>query len=271
MPEYSVTTPNFSYILQVSEKHTPFHTIEFLVGDAHSPCLSASIFLPGIDERFADIVEIATLHKIDALERCALEWNETKSFGTELLYSFLHILSANFSHIHTIKLSDASYIPCNRGENDTLDLLTYSIALYGKSWYEQKAGTYLSIPKIQTQYEKDIQHYMNPLTKTNTPFNDVFGKILSNTYAREFVGNDIPLYESLYNQSSTFSEFFQKLSKRVPVKDKCTFFKGWLESFLGERVHVGRNWLIDLQSNEILQNIHAKPMVKIIDLHIQRS
>lgn len=253
MPNYTVKTPNFSYILHVTEKKSPFHTIEFLVGEKDKPCLDASIFLPGIDERLKDVTQIATLHKIDALEQCALQWDEEKSFGTELLYSFIDILSSNFPHVKTIKLSDASYIPCNR-RDDTLDLLSYSIALYGKSWYELKAGAYLPLAKYRTIYAKDVKNYIDPSTKAKTPFTDIFGQMIGNTFAREYMGHDISTYETMYEKANTFPEFFQNLSKKIPKRSRCKFFKGWLEFFMNGRVYIGRDWYIDIRNNDVLKN-----------------
>lgn len=252
MPNYTVKTPNFSYILSVTEKKSPFHTIEFVVGEKSKPCLEASIFLPDIDEQFKDLAEIATLQKIDALEQCALKWDEEKSFGTELLYSFIEILSSNYPHVKTIKLSDASYIPCNR-RDDTLDLLTYSIALYGKTWYELKAGAYLPFATHRTMYEKEVQKYIDPLTKTKTPFTDIFGQMIGNTFTRDYMGNDFSTYETMYTNAHTFPEFFLRLSKKIPKKLRCKFFKGWLEFFINGYVHIGRDWYIDIQNNEILK------------------
>jgi hypothetical protein len=80
--EYKVKTPNFSYILQVKESISPFHTKEFIVGDHSKPCLEASLFLPDNDYRVQSIVHICTLHKIDAIEQCALDFDKDKSFGT---------------------------------------------------------------------------------------------------------------------------------------------------------------------------------------------
>jgi len=262
MTKYTVNTPHYSYILNVLEKKTPFHTLEFLVGDSKNPCLTASLFLPDIDERFIDLIDTCTLHTIDALEECAIKWDEKESFGTELLYSFISIISANFTHVTKIKLTDASYIPCKPHKTDTLDLLSYSIALYGKTWYEQKAGAYLYLEKHQTQYEKDIKEYIKSSTKSKIPFLDIYKRMIVNTYTREF--QDVKKYETIYDASETFLDFFKKLSKLVPVKDKCKFFKDWLETFIAEYIHVNREWIIPLKSNKTLESVinstHAKPM-----------
>lgn len=256
--DYHVKTPHFSYILHVKESTSPFHTKEFIVGsDRHKPCLEASLFFPDNDDRVKSIIHICTLHKIDALEQCALELNKENSFGTELLYSFINIIKVNFPHITIIKLSDASYIPCNREHDDTLDLLTYSIALYGKTWYEMKADAYLPSEKQRKLYKENIESFSDPDTKSKIPFSEILGHMLSSTFVRDYISGDIDTYESLYSQTNTLPEFFLALSKKIPKELKCKFFKGWLEYFIGLHVFIGRDWLIDIKSNSILSNINV--------------
>jgi hypothetical protein len=263
---YHVKTPNFSYILHVKEKTSPFHTIEFTVGESQKPCLDASLFLPDNDSRVQSIINTCTLHKIDAIEQCALEYDQDKSFGTELLYSFINIVTVNFPHINTIKLSDASYIPCNRDDGDTLDLLTYSIALYGQTWYEIKAGARLPPGKLRDLYESNIKTFIDPKTKSNISFSELLSHMLSTSIGREVIGNDILAYEIIYEEKKTLPDFFTALSKKIPKHMKCKFFKGWLEYFIGLHVYVGRDWLIDIRENSVLQNLNvinvskSKPM-----------
>jgi hypothetical protein len=261
MFNYHVKTPNFSYTLQVKEKHSPFHTIEFLVGTNDQPCLEASLFLLDNDDALKSILNICTLHKIDAIEKCALEFKEDKSFGTELLYSFINIIKSNFPHITIIKLSDASYIPCNR-KDDTLDLLTYSIAIHGKTWYELKSGAYLPTVQQNELYKNTVSKFTDPKTKLNIPFNEILSHMVSTGFTREYIGDDIQMYEYLYNSANTLPEFFSMLSKKIPKTLRCKFFKGWLEYFVGLHVFIGRDWLIDIKNNTLLNALGVLNVTK---------
>jgi hypothetical protein len=256
MQSYTVKTPNFTYVLHVDERDAPIHKIDFRVGDPHQPCLEGSLLHPNVDERLRHLVHIASLHKIDALEQCALEYASDKSFGTELLYSFLNILRVNFPHIREVRFADSSYIPCNRETHDNLDLLTYSIALYGKTWYEMRANARLSKKEYQTKYEAEIANYISPSTKASIPFSHILGDIaLGNFFAHDYITRDIQIYENMYNNSDTFPDFFKTLSNAIPREQRCAFFKGWLEYFIGSYVAISRDWIIDIDANPILKNV----------------
>lgn len=263
---YTVKTPHFIYTLRVEEQLEPFHALKFFVGSLEKPCLEASLYLKDIDPRFADVVHICTLYKIDALQECAIESSDEHSFGTELLYSFLSIIRTNFSHITEMRLTDASYLPCNRTTCDTLDMLTYSIALYGKTWYELKTNAHIRGYPQHNMYYDSVKTYMSPATKFDIPFSQLLKHIMiHNPDTSTKFHNNLSEYETMYNTSATFPEFFRKLSKTVPKDQKCKFFKAWLESFIEKHVHrIVREWTIDLHDNDILKNVlnvsKAKPM-----------
>lgn len=254
---YTVKTPHYKYTLNVTKKESTNNTsMNFFIGDnSNKTCLKASLFLPeDIDERLKNVSHICALHKIDALEECALDFDNDHSFGIELLYSFISILKSNFKHITQLHLADMSYIPCNRAENDTLDLLTYSIALYGASWYEQKAGAYILHEKYRKEYRDDIKNYILPSTKVSLDYNTLYTLISKNKEALEFINGNPELYETMYANSKTFPEFFRKMSNTIPKADKCKIFKDWLEGFIETYVTIHRDWCIDI-NNTVLNNV----------------
>ena len=251
MPEYSIQTPNFSYVLQVVEKRAPFHTLDFTIAEKGILTFSASLFLPDIDEQFKSLASIVTFHTTDIFEECALD--DTKQYGKEVLYSFLHLMKTNYPHIHLAQVSDSSHIP--KKGSKSFDLLTYRIAMYGKTWYEEVAGAYLAVPDNQQIYSKDVQTFMSPFTKRYTSFVDIYRHMIHNPHM------SIEM-ESLYDASETFSEFFQKIAQQFP--DTVNIFQYWLDSFVRERVYVLRNWTIDIQYNDYLtEQLLAYPTVKM--------
>jgi hypothetical protein len=264
-PPYIVKTPHFSYILNMEQKHSTLNPILFRVGDEKFPCLEATVFMPGGDERLADLVDEAILSKIDAIEQCALEYDDEHSFGTELLFSFINLLKSSYKHVKRLRLHDASYIPCNRSSGETLDLLTYSIATQGKTWYEMKAGAYPD-PNVKSSktYNDEITNFISPEFKHSIPFIKLYSHIAGNNYAKNIIDDSFASYESMYNFANTFPDFFRSLSKAVPKQEKCKFFKGWLEYFVADYVTYPRDWIIDIDNNPTLGNVlntsHARPM-----------
>jgi hypothetical protein len=230
----------------------PDHKRKFYIGDDTGLCLEASVFMPGVNPMYEP--HICILHKIDALEECAIKDSGEKnaSLGTEVLYAFISILRSNYPHVNKIKLTDTSYIPCNRRNGDTLDLLTYNIALYGQTWYEMKAGAYLPSATKRATYEKDIGVYMK-LTTNNYSFDTLYRAInRHNQYAAHKIYQNIETYRAMYTDSKTVPEFLGKLKNTIDPSDKCKFFKGWLEAWLNDFVHIERNWTINIDENPIL-------------------
>jgi hypothetical protein len=246
--------------LNIRETKEPYHTLTFSVGSKENPCLDASIFMPGIDDRLAHLVEIATIHKIKALEECTIHYDSEKSFGTELLYSFINVLKANYPHVKKINLFDASEIIC--GHKDTLDLISYSIAKHGKTWYELKVGAY---PRDDVEkYKVSVAKFVSPEFKKTVPYEDLFISLLGNKYAEDIMKRSITTYKIMYENANTFPEFFKALNKTVPKEDKCKFFKDWLNEFVGKHVSFMRDWIIDIENNPVLGNVlnisQARPM-----------
>jgi hypothetical protein len=91
-------------------------------------------------------LSIANLNKIKDMKECILKDHDSvaASFSKELLFDVMTVIRNNYDHIHHISLTDSSYIPC--AVDDTLDLLYYSVGLYGKTWYELNFNAYF-IPR----------------------------------------------------------------------------------------------------------------------------
>jgi hypothetical protein len=259
MLPYIVKTPNFKYALTIQEILTPIHKLKFFVGNERTPCLEASVFMEDVDERFQHLVSEAAFHTIDALKECALENPETDvpSFGVELLYSFINMLKANHPYVKTLTLQDYSYIPCNREDGNTLDLLTYNIALYGKTWYELKAGATLESQIHQAQYEDEIKKYQRLTPHTDMPFDTFIVNITrKNDYAISKLYPALTSLKEKYNDSKSYPDFFKYLNETYVTKqDTCKFYKDWLEEFIDSKVVVRRSWKINIETNSVLGDV----------------
>ena len=244
-------------ITESSDSAFTSYTFEVESGDETKPCLKLYVRIPAADdERMRNVSTIASLLNVEALLECLLDdinenYMRTYHFGDELLATVNYILKRFFPHVKSVELYDASYLPCNRTFNDVLDLLTYSIAIYGKTWYETKLGAYSKNPRIRELYKQQIAKYVSERFKSSINVDDFLFRITasSNTFAREKLNTYRSQIESMYTDAPTFPAFFQSLrdSDIVPRAEKCKFFKGWLETFIGECVpNIDRNWQYDL-------------------------
>ena len=203
------------------------------------------------------------MNKIKNMKECILEDKTNSqqhsshsyhsSFSKEMLDAVIVEIKRSFPFIHHIKLRDSSYIPCD-GDADTLDLLFYNIALYKKTWYEQTFNAYFVPRDSFIQYKCAIENYATTETKSAFSWIEFYNTALgaSNHFAQQQFRNNMEKYEEMYNNSKTFPVFFVELSKIIPKKDKCKFFKDWLESFLQDKMKIQniRVWYIDLYTVE---------------------
>jgi len=189
------------------------------------------------------------------MKECILEKKEgTKSsFAEEMLDGVMVEIRKSFKHLHHIKLQDSSYIPCD-GEKETLDLLFYNIALYKKSWYEEKFHAYFTPRDTFIQYRCAIEKYASSKTKSSISWVEFYTNVIgsANYFTHQVLQNDMERYESMYNSVNTFPDFFIAISKTMDKKDKCKFFKDWLEAFLQGTMNIPnkRIWYIDLYTVE---------------------
>jgi hypothetical protein len=248
-------TPHYSFQMEIiKNNNSVYNSYYFIVGDKQSPCLEGSIILENTtnNERFKKQENTASLYKIDALIECSLEDTSTEyqnkySFGRELLDTIIFFINSQFPQIKTIKLTDMSFIPCNRKQNDILDLLTYSIALYGQTWYEKNANAYMLSNEKYEKYRNEVEIYMDIKTKTDMTFEYLYNTVLyKNHYTKEIITKKYDQYKSLFEESNTFPEFFSKINKTIKYENKCRFFKSWLYDFIASQITIDREWYIDL-------------------------
>jgi hypothetical protein len=247
-------TPHYSFQMTLTETDGNFHTFNFIVGNPLKPCLEGIVTLENKlkNNRFKNYENNAKLIKLDALEECSLEdittdYMDKHSFGKEMLDSIVFFINSQFPSIKTISLDDKSYIPCNRESGDTLDLLSYSIALYKKTWYEERLDAYMLPKENYETYRKQVDAYASKETKEKYLFEDFYYLLQShNRFATEVIENNVETYRGIYEKSETFPDFFKEISKGIQKKDKCRFFKDWLYSFISSKIRIDRTWYFDL-------------------------
>ena len=247
------TTAHYKFEMTITESKTILHDFYFIVGDKTKPCLEGNITLKNIsnNSRYDDFENTARLEKINALQICSLDditdnYMVQYSFGKELIEALIYFINSQFPTINTVSLSDYSYIPCIKDDPDTLDLLAYSIALHKKTWYEQQINAYI-LPKTKyEEYRKQVELYASKETKDNISFLKIYKHIKENSFANSIIKGNEEEYETIYNNAANLPEFFKELSKKIKREEKCRFFKGWLETFIGSMITIERRWYFDL-------------------------
>jgi hypothetical protein len=250
-----IKTPHYNFNLEYFSQDKG----HLFVGDVKNPCLSITFNLPDIrllNSRFENMdISIGSINKIKNIKECVLETSEestnSNSFPKEMLSAVIKEIKKSFPHIKHLQLQDTSYIPCD-GDSDTLDLLVYSVALYKKTWYEKEFNAYFVPRDAFIDYKCKIEKYASRETKSKYSWNEFYTIInLKLSYYANTIFNEKALeYESIYESTKTFPEFFINISKTIPKSDKCKFFKDWLEYFLEYKMDLQfkRQWYIDLYS-----------------------
>lgn len=253
----NVKTNHYEFPMTFKELHMP-HMFRFRVGEEMHPCLEFNVMMPDVPEYFQKDIYTVFLGKVDTLESCISneitnEYMEKHSLGKELIGVVIKTIKKHFKYVKNIELKDASYIPCNRAHNESLDLLTYSIALYGETWYEKTFG---ARPAYDYEdYRAKVTKYMSAEFKKTIGFKELLVIIIktSNDYTRELIYGDFEYYEDLYNKTDTLPNFFRQLGKQVDKKDKCKLFKSWLEYFIKDKIfngrHIDQKWVISIHHN----------------------
>jgi len=235
-----VQTPHYNFEMKMTKKEELFYY--FSVGDDKMPSLEGSILLD-------DTVDLTT---IDALQDSSVEdinkgYLNTHTFGKEVLDAVIFLINSQFPSIKTIILNDRSYIPYRNNTADILDLLTYSIGLYKKTWYEEKLNAYILPKEMHEEYRRQVEEYASKDTKDKLPFFHIYHIIrMNNVFARDIIWSSMEIYEKMYEESESLPEFFQKLSNTIKVEEKCKFFKGWLPQLIHSKITLTREWHFDI-------------------------
>jgi hypothetical protein len=254
----NVQSRHYEYVMSVKHNITPpLHTVQCNVRCGNKNCLDVQITLENLssNDRFDIHQNSAVINRVESHKSCITDKGYTEdyiaahSIGQELLKDILYYIHINYPSITRIKLNDMSSIPCSPVES--LDLITYSIALYGKTWYEQKMGAYIENKQKYVMYRGRVERYMSKETKASLSWIDMLGKMTpksKNIYMDEMLQKHAAKWEELFNKSETLPLFFIELSKHIPRAKKCIFFKGWLEAMIKSYVSpIEDIWMIEVE------------------------
>lgn len=242
-----VHTEHYSFELKINiNEDGPIKNITFLIGNEVKPCLYLIVPMGARNNRMHGHIDTAMMINLEGLRECLSEsvsndYFSEYSFAKEVVHKMIQIINKFFPHIKRINLNDTSYIPCNRLEGDKLDLLTYSIALYGKTWYEKNFGA----QQASSKYSEAVATYMK---EKPVNFEEWYRFVKTyNIYAGRWIAERYDQIQNMFYASNTYPIFFKKLSDMIGFVEKCRVFNGWLLQFIRDRIPENRSWYIPLE------------------------
>jgi hypothetical protein len=193
-------------------------------------------------------------------ERNYLPRGETGTI-TMVLLAMNYVLK-HYKHVTKFVLDDMSKRKCVEDDSKSLEhnmLFHYSIAFYGKTWYENKFGAYIDGTRKE-EYDIYIARLYSDKYKTT-----VLDKLVT---INSFNNNKFVL--ELYNISSTINVFFTKLKQHFTnMSDKdhneilqielCKLCSPWLKQFIDTYIFDNRsiefltNWYIIVNPDTIVK------------------
>jgi len=176
----------------------------------------------------------ASLIEHEILYNCVID-NSLNIKAKDLLESTIQYLK-KFPHIKSLKIHDSSYHTYKGAINHQLDLLSYSIAIHGRTWYEIHCNAFSD---NYERYRNEVDLYIN--SKMIDWFIFFSTNIIGNSL--DIVLKDEAIYEAMYNSSNTYPEFFQKLTNHI--RDPI-FFRWWVNNFISSFINIPRYWYISV-------------------------
>lgn len=238
-------------------------TIHMYVGpNSKMGCFSLSIPFK-MKNNYSQKGQICHLSNIKRIRECLYEsvsdevW-ENYSSAIEILSKMIEILRIDFPYIKFIKFEDDSQLECSANPLNKLDLLYYSVATSGKTWYEKHFNAYFVPREKFIEYKCKVREFQSTQTKNSIPFSEIQDLIRNHgsdtAYALlKIHENQI---EDAYTDKTTkiLPDFFAKLNEIIPKSEKCYMYKEWIKNlvikYIGE---IERKWIIDVYKFDATQ------------------
>lgn len=192
------------------------------IGGQKNDCVYVTIPLTGSVGQFV---------RLDSMQGCSLDppytvgGNRTVTMGLLALSLVLDL----FPRIQTLELNDSASFPCELpdGNKYQLNMTEYELFFKQAAYYERRFGATLINPDLRRMYEHMKSAFTDPAQKPPK---------------FDFKVPELQAFlEPLYNSSSTWKEFAEKIEGAYNVKGeskKCAAVYIWLKSAL---LQIGTN------------------------------
>ena len=153
---------------------------------------------------------------------CSLDGKFKRGLDTHMIMQlFISFLKNNYSHVTTVTFSDTSTRQCD--DNQYVDLAEMSYVRTGKTWYETHFHAYLE-PSDEPKY----RHCQAKFTEAK--------QTVTWDLMNQYISGPLPMKEEemkqLFEQATTWQEFFGPLSDKITIARFCEFVAPWLHRFL---------------------------------------
>lgn len=178
---------------------------------------------------------VADIVSIQSEESCNISGNLKKGKGTlHMVNTALNICIRMFPWIKSFKFVDTSHKNCIDNKPTTgVSLSAYSIALYGKTWYEKTFDAEVMDLNDRKKYKEHIERLTKAEYK-NMPWNVFYNKFIIN-FGRippKSIHN-LDIIHNSYEVTKTYREFFDLLQYRIQNKEElCMTLQPWIESLI---------------------------------------
>jgi len=171
--------------------------------------------------------------------------------GKECMDGILDAIRTQHPAVRTVEIYENTYLYGMMPNKETMDLSAYSVALYGKTWYEMNWNAEPKNPynecRNPSEYHAQVEYYVSKDTKLSMEWPDMYCSILmSSIYTNDMLSLHDRLFEEIFHSTSTIPEFFIKMSTIIPSDKRICFFQYWLASFINRYITFDNIWIVTL-------------------------
>lgn len=205
---YKIIASGKSLKVSIYETNTA-HTI--FIGGHHKFCIDCLI-VKGSDTAF--------LAHIYSNVECSLEKNFLGGHNAKMiLHLLLSFLKKHFPHITSVEFNDTSNKTCDN--KHIVELYEMSYIHTGKTWYENNFEARLQ-QSDEIKFKKEEENFQ----RRKGTWDDF------KTYLRGELPLDELIMKNMFDNSSSWQQFFSELVEQIKIAPFCEFIAPWLHTFM---------------------------------------
>lgn len=171
--------------------------------------------------------------------------------GKECVDGILDAIRTQHPAVRTVEIYENTYV-CGMMPNDeTMDLSAYSVALYGKTWYEMNWNAEPKNPynecRNPSEYHAQVEYYASAEAKLSMEWVYMMVELaVAPSYTTDLSNTHATYIKEAYDVTTTFPEFFRKISTVIPIENRIHFFQYWLVNFINRYITFDSIWIVTL-------------------------